>query len=120
MTANKWPVVLLFAVVADAMSATASLSLPGIKIRNQHSVQYRCKDDVGVRVHYINTTSGSFAYLPVDGRNYLFANVDAASGARYVTGRMVWWSKGREASLSEAGNGHGGALRACTEVKTHK
>lgn len=123
---NKILVIVFAAVVisasivsaAGAASASPSLQLPGVKVLSQRRVIYRCADDVRVAVRYLNTDAGAFAYLPAAGVKLLFVNVEAGSGAKYVAGRYVWWSKGQQAFLQDVTRPEGDEpmLRDCNEV----
>ena len=76
------------------------ITLPGITLSNQQTVNYSCEDGAQLPVTYINTQDGQgFAVLPVDGKNRLFVTLLSGSGARYCSGPYVWWSKGAEATL---------------------
>ncbi|MEO6910213.1 MAG: MliC family protein [Edaphobacter sp.] len=45
-------------------------------------------------VEYLNAGENHLAVLPVHGKRLIFANVIAASGARYAAGRYIWWDAG--------------------------
>ncbi|MDB6177643.1 MliC family protein [Paracoccus sp. Z330] len=61
---------------------------------------YRC-DDGDLVVTYVNVGANSLALLQVDGEERVFVNVMSASGARYVSGSLEWWSKGDGAVLTD-------------------
>jgi membrane-bound inhibitor of C-type lysozyme len=105
-------------LAAQAKSKPAALHIPGIKVFSQQRVIYRCAGDVRLPVRYLNTDAGALAYLPAAGVKLLFVNVMAASGERYVAGRYVWWSKGKEGVLSDAMQEEGEPLlKDCRQVE---
>lgn len=102
-----------------AKAITPSLTLPDVKIQSQQRLIYRCAGDVRLPVRYLNTNAGSFAYLPVAGKRQLFVSVLAASGAKYVSGRYVWWSKGDEGFLVDEMQDDGAEphLKDCKQIE---
>lgn len=67
-------------------------------------------------VEYINVEPDHLAIVPVEGEKRIFALVMSGSGARYASGRYIWWSKGRKASLYDEMKGADAApILACTE-----
>lgn len=68
------------------------------------------------QVRYINAGAISLVVLPVDGQTQVFSNVIAASGAKYVAGEFVWWTKGSTAFFSSALLNNTGTL-TCQETK---
>ncbi|MFD2238399.1 MliC family protein [Aureimonas populi] len=88
------------ALAAFATGALAlDLDLPGEAQRE--TIGYACSDEVRRTAEYINIGDNSLALLnPGDGAR-LFVNVVAASGAKYVSGSSVWWTKGAEATLED-------------------
>ena len=69
------------------------------------SAAYRCSDGVARGVTYLNLPENSLAIIPVDGAGRLFVSTLAASGVRYQSGALVWWTKGREATWSDETRG---------------
>lgn len=73
------------------------------------TVPYTCADGRRIEARYDNRVPGSPSLsLTVDGRRFEMFAVVAASGARYSTESglrpdhgLQWWTKGREATLSE-------------------
>jgi membrane-bound inhibitor of C-type lysozyme len=73
------------------------------------TVSYTCADGRRIEARYDNSVPGkSSLRLEVDGRSFEMFAVVAASGARYSTESglkpdhgLQWWTKGREATLSE-------------------
>ena len=94
---------LALAMVATAGTATAktTLSIP-LTIGEMDSVTsqtYSCAGGEPFSVQYVNAGANALAILPIDGEDRIFVNVVSASGARYVSGALVWWSKGETATL---------------------
>ncbi|WP_158234178.1 MliC family protein [Oceaniglobus indicus] len=87
--------------IAGTASADVSLSIPlelGT-IGSVHAQSYTCGEAEPFTVQYINTDANTLAIVPVDGEDRVFVNVVSGSGARYVSGAHVWWSKGDTATL---------------------
>lgn len=64
------------------------------------SMEYQCDPDETYAVQYVNAGGNSLALVPIDGKERIFVNVIAASGARYVSGEYEWWTKGSSATLT--------------------
>ncbi|HEY7339176.1 MAG TPA: MliC family protein [Bryobacteraceae bacterium] len=45
-------------------------------------------------VEYLNGAGNSLAVLPIQGQSLIFVNVVSGSGARYASGRYIWWDAG--------------------------
>ena len=85
---------------APAAEVAISISIPvagGTRV-DSASAAYDC-DGRAVTATYINAGEVSLAVLDIAGETVVASNVVAASGARYVGGRYVWWTKGEEADL---------------------
>ena len=67
-----------------------------------HTIRYEC-DGVAepFAVQYINAAPNFLAIVPAGGSQLVFANVVAASGARYVAGQYEWWTKGSDATFAD-------------------
>ena len=104
-----------FIVAAAGLCAPAALAsditipLPGVPAASQEIVRYQCDPgasslglpETPFPVLYLNAGDNHLAVLDVSGKRLIFANVYAGSGARYASGRYVWWdAAGRGASLS--------------------
>jgi membrane-bound inhibitor of C-type lysozyme len=83
-------------------AADLTIHLAGDAPVSRRVVQYQC-DSTGVQlglpagafpVEYLDGAGNSLAVLPIGGRSLIFANVISASGARYASGRYVWWDAG--------------------------
>jgi len=92
------------------------LELNGEAQRN--IVRYKCDQATDlVEVEYLNADPNFLAFVTVDGERLVFANAISASGARYVSGRYVWWTKGGDANLFDESNGPDAEpLVTCIEV----
>lgn len=66
---------------------------------NVSSVEYQCDDGREFSVDYVNATPNVFAVMHIENQILIFVNVLSASGAKYVTGEYIWWTKGDEATL---------------------
>ncbi|WP_289069363.1 MliC family protein [Aliiroseovarius sediminis] len=60
---------------------------------------YSCNDGTQHAVQCVNTGANTLAIVPVDGQDRMVVAVVSASGAQYVSGVHVWWSKGDTATL---------------------
>lgn len=66
-------------------------------------VTYQCDGwDAPLTVSYINANPNFLALVPVEGETLIFANVISGSGARYTAGPYEWWTRGNEASFTDA------------------
>lgn len=88
---------------APAGAEPVTLDLPGPVERL--SAAYRCSDGVARDVTYVNLPEDSLAIVPVGGAHRLFVSTLAASGVRYQSGALVWWTKGREATWTDETRG---------------
>lgn len=77
-----------------------SIPLPVTEESSLIPVEYECETNEKIRVTYVNAGENRLAVIPVDGTDMVFANVIAASGARYVAQQFEWWNKGDEATLT--------------------
>lgn len=86
---------------AGAAAADVNLSIPlqSGTMDSVESVTYTCGEAESFAVQYVNAGVNALAILPVDGAERIFVNVVSASGARYVSGAHVWWTKGDTATL---------------------
>lgn len=88
-------------VFTGAAAAEVTLSIP-LDLGNTGNVSsqtYSCGDREPFSVQYVNAGPNSLAIVPVDGEDRIFVNVLSASGAQYVSGEHVWWTKGDTAML---------------------
>jgi membrane-bound inhibitor of C-type lysozyme len=68
-------------------------------------------------VDYLNAAPNYLAMIPLDGSVLLFNTVLAGSGAKYVSGTYVWWTKGTDGSLYDLTEGpNAKPILTCSEV----
>jgi len=92
----------LLAHRADAVEIVIGLP-DGIDVE-QVKVDYDCgRNDMSVE--YVNAGPVSLAVFTYEGKPVVAAAGIAASGVRYAGGRLVWWTKGAEASLYDVTKG---------------
>lgn len=84
---------------AASAEATLSISLKSGTSDNVQSQNYSCGKGESFPVQYVNTGANSLAIVSIDGEDRIFVNVVSASGAKYVSGAYVWWTKGDTATL---------------------
>jgi membrane-bound inhibitor of C-type lysozyme len=120
------PLIGLYAAVAFLLPAVGSAAFAGdapyvsIAIENggpnmRTTARYDCAG-AALDVEYVNVEPDHLAIVPVEGRKRIFVLVMAASGARYASGRYIWWSKGREAWLYDEMKGADAPpILTCTE-----
>lgn len=85
---------------------------------DRKAMNYGCKGrEQPLVVTYINAAPNFLALVPVEDGTLLFTTVLAASGAKYASGKYVWWSKGPDASLYDLTQGDGSKpILTCSEV----
>ncbi|NMV37447.1 MliC family protein [Ralstonia insidiosa] len=98
--------------------ARAYTALP---IKDPRDVRYTCEGGKTLAVKYMTVGDTPLASMVLDGKTLVFANVIAASGARYASGQYVWWTKGPTGFLTDetlpAGRNTGNVLyRDCNET----
>jgi membrane-bound inhibitor of C-type lysozyme len=111
---------LRFSILAIAMatgttaaSAQAVVSIP-LDIGPADTVSsqtYACGEAEPFAVQYVNAGANALAVLPINGETRIFVNVVSASGAKYVSGTDVWWTKGDSATLEN--ELESGSLQEC-------
>lgn len=106
---KKWLVAVTTAAALAALNGTAwaePLQFAQMQAKNRQTNKYTCATGKILQVTYWNTTNGqSFALVPVKGKQLLFVNTMAASGAKYQAGSYTWWTKGPRADLYDAMDG---------------
>ncbi len=98
----RTPILALAMVVgagAAAAEVTLSIALGIAPADSIGSEFYVCDDGDQFAVRYVNSGANVLAIVPVDGETRIFVNVVSASGAKYVSGSHVWWTKGDTAIL---------------------
>jgi membrane-bound inhibitor of C-type lysozyme len=95
---NLIAALVLFSGANPAAAATVTFDLPGTLDRQ--SVAYACEgSEAPLAVTYFNLPDTQLAVLAVKGTPRAFVNVLAASGAKYASGSIVWWTRGNVATL---------------------
>ena len=118
------------ALYASTVVATdLTIHLLGSDKVTPHAVKFQC-DAEGAKiglpsgpftVQYLHGAGNSLAVVPIGGKSLIFANVMAASGARYASGAYIWWEAGGAATLyldSLEGKDQSSCHPAKTEHKT--
>ena len=99
---KKWLLAASLAAICGGAFA-APLHLDDGQTKNRQIRKYTCATGRILHVTYWNTANGqSFALVPVKGKQLLFVNTIAASGAKYQAGSYTWWTKGPRADLYDA------------------
>jgi membrane-bound inhibitor of C-type lysozyme len=107
----------LLALTCAAQANEPTLSFPHAVVANSEIRNYVCNRQETLSVAYVATVDGdAFAYLTAEGRPHIFINVLAASGAKYVSGPYVWWTKGPTGNLSRADDSDAAPLLADCHV----
>ncbi|MFD0857435.1 MliC family protein [Roseovarius aquimarinus] len=116
MTTFKQPAARIARHIAPRIALGAALTFAGAAASAQtglmlplelgpdgevNSVAYTCDDGTKLKVQYVNAGRNALALIPLKGETVVFAGVVSGSGARYVSGANVWWSKGDGAELTD-------------------
>lgn len=90
----------LVAAPAGAVETSMQLVLTLEGNAQRDVITYQCEGiEEPLTVEYVNAHPIFLALLAVEGEQLVFVNVISASGARYASGRWVWWTQGQDASL---------------------
>jgi len=98
----------LTALAHHASAAEITIELPGDIAVERVQVDYDC-GGTSMAVEYVNAGPVSLAVFEHEGEPVVAAAGIAASGVRYAGGRLVWWTKGAEASLYDVTKGEDSA-----------
>jgi membrane-bound inhibitor of C-type lysozyme len=103
---------------APTASSSLMITLNTAGDFERKTVNYGCQGDFDqLAVDYINAAPNYLAMIPLDGSTLLFNTVLAGSGAKYVSGKYVWWNKGNDASLYDLTEGaNAKPVATCSEV----
>lgn len=93
---------ILFCLLASAslgLATNLTIRLPDSPPVSRKTVSYQCDapgKQIGVpagpfSVEYIDGGGNSLVVVPMSGNALIFANVSAASGARYTAQQYTWW-----------------------------
>ena len=87
-------------------------------IKDPHDVRYTCEGGKTLLVKYMTVGDTPLAAMTLNGKTLVFANVMAASGARYASGQYVWWTKGPTGFLTDETlpGGRNQLYRDCSEA----
>ncbi|EPX78257.1 MliC family protein [Litoreibacter arenae] len=106
-------VALLVAATTAFADARLSVTLDIDEDSSLSSIGYTCEGRDDITVQYVNSGVNALAMMEIDDDDRIFVNVVSASGARYVSGEYVWWSKGDMATLENSLEN--GAIIQCSE-----
>jgi membrane-bound inhibitor of C-type lysozyme len=120
----------LWSSAVTGEAADLTIQLAGDTSVSRHVAQFQC-DSTGVQmglpagaftVEYLDGAGNSLAVLPIGGHSLIFANVISASGARYASGRYIWWDAGSRGIhlYSDFDSLDGKQQATCHTVKTPK
>lgn len=82
-------------------------------------VEYNCGAEGPLKVTYVNAEPNYLAILPVTGQSHdlVFTSVLSGSGARYASGKYVWWTSANSGSLYDTTEGANAApILSCTQI----
>lgn len=99
-------------LAAHAPSADVTLSIPGAQAIDRQTTRYNC-GGTPVVADYINADAVSLVTLTIGNAFVVAANVLSGSGAKYMGGQYVWWTKGDEATLIDTMKGEDDPGIAC-------
>jgi membrane-bound inhibitor of C-type lysozyme len=103
---------------ASTAASSIVITLNTVGDFDRKTVNYGCEGiQDSLSVDYINAAPNYLAMIPLDGSTLLFNTVLAGSGAKYVSGKYVWWNKGTDGSLYDLTEGpNAKPVLACSEV----
>lgn len=96
---------------AGTAAADVQIALPMNADANVITITYSCEVSDLVSVQYINSGANVLTIMPIDGEDRVFVNVASGSGAKYVSGSYIWWTKGDTATLEDTLQGN--SLQHC-------
>lgn len=85
-------------LAAHTVSADVLLKIPGAQSIDRQTVRYDCAGK-SITADYINAGPVSLVTLAIGEEFVVASNVISGSGAKYMGGQYVWWTKGDEATL---------------------
>lgn len=118
LTPFSWASFLLISACASSPQESGETQMPGAERSALVEHDYRCESGETIAAAYPTTDSATVQY---QGGTYNMQIVISASGARYVGGGLVWWTKGSgsgsEGTLYRqmADGSTGAVIEACTE-----
>ncbi|MGV8831853.1 MAG: MliC family protein [Devosia sp.] len=105
------PIKFVAAVLVSAMALSAPVRASETALQltlttqsgefEQRVSRYDCATETPVQVTYVNAAPNFLAIVPVadEPEPLVFVAVLSGSGARYASGKWIWWTKGADASL---------------------
>lgn len=108
-------VVAVIAVFGQAVPVLAAdngtIELKSNSRVERSQVSYSCGNQDMLTVTYVNAAPNFVAIVPLpkQPQAILFVSVMSGSGARYASGKFVWWTKGNRASLYDTTLGEDGS-----------
>ncbi|QXI62648.1 MULTISPECIES: MliC family protein [Paracoccus] len=102
MTRHAAPILPLLLALAAPALAQPMLSLPLAPDATMTSVTHDCDDGRQVAATYVTSGDDALALVTLEDGPRIFVNVIAASGARYVSGALEWWTKGDQVTFIDA------------------
>ncbi|WP_375624845.1 MULTISPECIES: MliC family protein [unclassified Bartonella] len=86
----------------SAFAGSLVIEVPDDPEPKKETVVYQCSNETKkerVEATYYTTDDIALVDLKWNGNRIIASNVVSASGAKYVGGEYVWWTKGNEASF---------------------
>ncbi|RFC64170.1 hypothetical protein DYI37_07380 [Fulvimarina endophytica] len=85
-------------------------------------ITYECRrnleeEPVRIEVDFLNMPNANLAIVPVDGEPIPFALTVSASGSKYVSRSLVWWTRGNRGDLYDEFKGGIGEAQVCRVVR---
>jgi membrane-bound inhibitor of C-type lysozyme len=104
--------------IPPAATSSLTITLGTTGDFDRKTVSYGCQGDQdSLAVDYLNAAPNYLALIPLDGSTLVFNTVLSGSGAKYVAGKYVWWTKGSDASLYDLTEGDKAKpILTCSEV----
>ncbi|CAK02611.1 MliC family protein [Bartonella tribocorum] len=88
----------------NAFAGSLVIEVPDDPEPTTEVATYQCDTDTGkehVEVTYLNAGNISLVDFKWQGKRILASRSISASGAKYMGGPYIWWTKGNEAMLSD-------------------
>jgi membrane-bound inhibitor of C-type lysozyme len=103
VTRSAATILLLAASLAPAFAQTvqSNLTLTIGGDAEQRTIAYDCGEFGQISVAYIDAAPNFFALVPHEDKTLIFVSVLSASGVRYVSGSLEWWTKGSEVTFRD-------------------
>ncbi|MCV9965990.1 META domain-containing protein [Pararhizobium sp. BT-229] len=102
-------------LAAHTVSAELILNIPGAQTVDRQTAAFDCGGKA-VAVEYINAGPVSLVTLAIGEEFIVASNVISGSGAKYMGGQYVWWTKGNEATLFDTMKGEDDPGVACAKT----